>query len=215
MTANALVRLNRMGQSVWYDNIRRGLIENGTLAQLVQAGEIRGVTSNPTFFENAIARSGEYDSAIRRLAGKEYTAEQAYEMLALEDIRAAADIFRPVYDETGGVDGFISLEVPPSLANNPGDTVKEALRLSREVNRPNLMIKIPGTSACLDAIRQAIAEGIPVNVTLLFSVERYRKVMEAYLSGLEERLARGLRPHECLGAERGAAGARLYLLPRR
>jgi len=193
MTANPLIRLNRMGQSVWYDNIRRGLIESGELARMVAAGEIRGVTSNPTIFENAIAKSTEYDSAITRLSGKQYTAEQAYELLALEDIRAAADIFRPVYEESGGLDGYISLEVSPALANDSGKTLKEAVRLSREVARPNLMIKIPGTLACLDAIRQAIAEGIPVNVTLLFSVERYRKVMEAYLSGLEDRLASGLR----------------------
>jgi transaldolase len=193
MTDNPLVRLNRMGQSVWYDNIRRGLLEDGGLAKMVGAGEIRGVTSNPTIFESAIARSGEYDAAIRALSGKKMTAEEAYERLALEDIRAGADILRPVYDESGGADGFISLEVSPALANNPDATLKEALRLSQAVNRPNLMVKIPGTSVCLDAIRQAVAGGIQVNVTLLFSVERYRQVMEAYLAGLEERLARGLR----------------------
>jgi transaldolase len=193
MTDNPLVRLNRIGQSVWYDNIRRGLLESGEMERMVRAGEIRGVTSNPTIFENAIARSEEYDSAIRGLSGKTYTAEQAYEMLALEDIRAAADIFRPVWEESGGVDGYISLEVSPTLANNPSATFREAVRLFQAVGKPNLMVKIPGTSACLDAIRQAIGEGIPVNVTLLFSVERYRKVMEAYLTGLEERLARGLR----------------------
>jgi transaldolase len=193
MTDNPLVRLNRMGQSVWYDNIRRGLLESGEMERMVRAGEIRGVTSNPTIFENAIARSGEYDSAIRGLTGKTYTAEQAYEKLALEDIRAAADIFRPVWEESGGVDGYISLEVSPTLANNSSSTLREAVRLFQAVGKPNLMVKIPGTSACLDAIRQAIGEGIPVNVTLLFSVERYRKVMEAYLAGLEERLARGLR----------------------
>ena len=193
MTNNPLVLLNRMGQSVWYDNIRRGLLESGEMERMVRAGEIRGVTSNPTIFENAIARSGEYDSAIRGLSGKTYTPEQAYELLALEDIRAAADIFRPVWEESGGVDGYISLEVAPTLANNPSATIREAMRLFQAVGKPNLMMKIPGTSACLDAIRQAIGEGIPVNVTLLFSVERYRKVMEAYLTGLEERLARGLR----------------------
>ncbi|MBN2085957.1 MAG: transaldolase [Anaerolineales bacterium] len=193
MTENPLVLLNRMGQSVWYDNIRRGLLESGEMERMVRAGEIRGVTSNPTIFENAIARSGEYDSAIRGLTGKAYTPEQAYERLALEDIRAAADIFRPVWEESGGVDGYISLEVSPTLANNPSATIREAVRLFQAVGKPNLMMKIPGTSACLDAIRQAIGEGIPVNVTLLFSVERYRMVMEAYLTGLEERLARGLR----------------------
>jgi transaldolase len=193
MTPNPLVRLNRMGQSVWYDNIRRGLLESGEMGRMVAAGEIRGVTSNPTIFEHAIARSEEYDSAIRRLAGRKITAEQAYETLALEDIRAAADIFRPVYDESGGLDGYISLEVAPNLANNPGGTMREAVRLYQAVGRPNIMIKIPGTTACLEAIRKVIGEGIPVNVTLLFSVERYRKVMEAYLAGLEDRIGRGLR----------------------
>jgi transaldolase len=193
MTSNPLVRLNRMGQSVWYDNIRRGLIESGELARMVGAGEIRGVTSNPTIFENAIAKSGEYDAAIRALAAKKLTAAQVYEQLALEDIRAAADIFRSVYDESGGADGYISLEVSPALANDSNGTLREAMRLHREVGRPNLMVKIPGTQAGLEAVRQAVAEGIPINVTLLFSVDRYRKVMEAYLSGLEDRLARGLR----------------------
>ncbi|MGB7537978.1 MAG: transaldolase [Anaerolineales bacterium] len=193
MTDNPLVRLNRMGQSVWYDNIRRGLLESGDMERMVRAGEIRGVTSNPTIFEQAIARSGEYDAAIRGLSGKTHSAEQAYEMLALEDIRAAADIFRPVWEESGGVDGYISLEVSPTLANNSSATLREAVRLFQTVGKPNVMVKIPGTSACLDAIRQAVGEGIPVNVTLLFSVERYRKVMEAYMAGLEERLARGLR----------------------
>jgi transaldolase len=193
MNANPLVRLNRLGQSVWYDNIRRGVLENGELAKMVAAGEIRGVTSNPTIFENAIVKSGEYDSAIRALADKGIGAVQAYETLALEDIRAAADVFRPVYGESGGLDGYISLEVSPNLANNPGATIREVMRLHREVGRPNLMVKIPGTQACLESIRQAIGEGIPVNVTLLFSVERYRRVMEAYLAGMEDRIARGLR----------------------
>src|SRR4030042_5840774 len=193
MNPNPLVRLNRMGQSVWYDNIRRGLLEPVEMARMGAAGEIRGVTSNPTIFEHAIARSEKYHAAIRKLSKKKYTAEQAYETLALEDIRAAADIFKPVYDESGGEDGYISLEVSPNLANNPDGTLREALRLHQAVGRPNLMIKIPGTSACLTAIRQTIGEGLPVNVTLLFSVERYRQVMEAYLAGLEDRISRGLR----------------------
>ncbi|MBN1439605.1 MAG: transaldolase [Anaerolineales bacterium] len=193
MITNPLIRLNRLGQSVWYDNIRRGLLESGELARMVAAGEIRGVTSNPTIFENAIVRSEEYQAAIGRLSKKQYTAEQAYEVLAVEDIRAAADVFRPVFEESNGVDGYISLEVSPNLANNPDATLREAMRLHQTVSRPNLMIKIPGTSACLESIRKAIGEGIPVNVTLLFSVERYRQVMEAYLSGLEDRIARGLR----------------------
>jgi transaldolase len=193
MTSNPLVRLNDMGQSVWYDNIRRGLMESGELARMVAAGEIRGVTSNPTIFEKAIAHSGEYDTAIRTLAEKDCTAEQAYERLAMEDIRAAADVFRPVYDASGGLDGYISLEVSPALANDSTATVREAVRLQHEIGRPNLMVKIPGTPAGVKAVRQAIGEGVSVNVTLLFSVERYREVMDAFLGGLEERIARGLR----------------------
>jgi transaldolase/glucose-6-phosphate isomerase len=193
MTSNPLVRLNRMGQSVWYDNIRKGLLESGELARMAGAGEIRGITSNPTIFEHAIARSGEYDDAIRQLAGKTSSAVQLYETLALEDIRAALDVFRPVFEESGGRDGYVSLEVSPSLANNPGETLREAVRLFQTVGKPNLMVKIPGTAACLESIRQAVAQGVPVNVTLLFSVERYRKVMDAYLSGLEDRIGRGLR----------------------
>jgi transaldolase len=181
-----------MGQSVWYDNIRRGLIESGELLSMVRAGELRGVTSNPTIFENAIAHTEEYHSALQKLSQKRYTAEQAYEQLALDDIRAAADVFLPVYEESRGADGYISLEVSPALALDPDATWKEAGRLKREVDRPNLMIKIPGTLDCLDAIRRTIADGICVNVTLLFSVHRYRKVMEAYAAGLEDRVSRRL-----------------------
>jgi transaldolase len=192
MTDNPLVRLNRMGQSVWYDNIRRGVLEDGELLRMVRAGEVRGVTSNPTIFENAIAHTEEYHSALRALSEKRYSAEQAYEILALEDIRAAADIFLSVHEESRGADGFISLEVSPALAGDPDSTLREAKRLSRMVDRPNLMIKIPGTRACLGAVRRAIAEGIRVNVTLLFSVNRYREVMDAYAAGLEDRAALGL-----------------------
>jgi transaldolase len=181
-----------MGQSVWLDNIHRGLFESGELLQLVRAGELRGMTSNPTIFENAIAHTEEYRSALRALSTEKLSPEQAYERLALEDIRAAADVFRPVYEESGGADGFVSLEVSPALALDPAVTWSEAARLKRAVDRPNVMIKIPGTLACLDAIRRSIADGIPVNITLLFSVERYRKVMDAYAAGLEDRASRGL-----------------------
>jgi transaldolase len=195
LSENPLVRLNRTGQSVWYDNIRRGLLESGELLGMVRAGELRGVTSNPTIFENAIAHTEEYHSALRALSVKRYSPEQAYEHLALEDIRAAADIFLPVFEESSGTDGFISLEVSPALALDPDATGREAVRLKRAVDRPNLMIKIPGTLACLPAIRRAIADGINVNVTLLFSVERYRNVMDAYAAGLEDRASRGLPLH--------------------
>jgi transaldolase len=192
MTENPLVRLNRLGQSVWYDNIRRGLLVSGELQRMVAAEELRGVTSNPTIFENAIAKTDEYLPALQALSAKRCSAEAAYEQLALEDIRAAADVFLPVYRETHGQDGYISLEVSPALAQDSDATWKEAGRLSRAVARPNLMIKIPGTLDCLDAVRRTIADGICVNVTLLFSVRRYRAVMEAFAAGLEDRLARGL-----------------------
>jgi transaldolase len=192
MIENPLARLNRMGQSVWFDNIRRGLLTNGEMERMARAGEIRGVTSNPAIFEQAITQTNEYDTVLKSLALKHIGAEAAYEVLALEDIRTAADIFKPIYDESRGLDGFISLEVSPILAQDPYGTVKDAVRLSKAVGRPNLMIKIPGTEVCLEAIRKAIADGIPINITLLFSVERYKKVMEAYASGLEDRMARGL-----------------------
>ncbi len=192
MNQNPLVRLNRMGQSVWYDNIRRGLLVSGDLARMVRDGELRGVTSNPTIFENAIAHTDEYHSSLRTLSESRLSAEQAYEQLALEDIRAAADVFLPVYEESRGADGYISLEVSPALAQNPDATWKEAGRLHRAVGRPNVMIKIPGTLDGLGAVRRAIADGICVNVTLLFSVDRYRKVMEAYAEGLEDRVSRGM-----------------------
>ncbi len=185
MTENPLVRLNRMGQSVWYDNIRRGLFASGELQRMVSAGELRGVTSNPTIFENAIAHTDEYLPALRALSAKHCSAEEAYERLALEDIRAAADLFLPVYQESRGQDGYISLEVSPALAQSADATYREAGRLSRAVDRPNLMIKIPGTLDCLDAVRRTIADGICVNVTLLFSVRRYREVMEALCGRIE------------------------------
>jgi transaldolase len=192
MTDNPLIRLNRLGQSVWYDNIRRGLIVSGELERMVRAGEIRGITSNPSIFEAAIARTDEYDAALRELAGRMRDPEQAYEILALEDVRAAADILRSVYEETGGLDGLVSLEVAPTLADDPQTTLREAKRLWKSVDRPNLMIKIPGTEACLPAVREAIAAGINVNVTLLFSVERYRGVMDVFVAGLEDRVSAGL-----------------------
>jgi transaldolase len=192
MIENPLHRLHQLGQSVWFDNIRRNLLTSGEMERMVRAGEIRGVTSNPTIFEQAITRTDEYDSALRRLADRHIGPEAAYEILAMEDIRAAADIFKPIYDESLKKDGFISLEVSPSLAQDPTGTVKEAARLSKAVGRPNVMIKIPGTEACLDAIRKTIASGIHVNITLLFSIKRYREVMEAYAAGLEDRLSLGM-----------------------
>lgn len=192
MSDNPLVRLNKLGQSVWYDNIRRSLLESGALERMVRDGEVRGMTSNPTIFEQAIGQTAEYDSALRSLSRSGKDPETAYEELAFKDVAMAADILMPVYEASGKSDGFVSLEVSPALAEDAEDTLLEAKRLWRTVGRPNLMVKIPGTQACLSAVRKAVAEGIHVNVTLLFSVERYHAVIDAYLSGLEDRLVRNL-----------------------
>lgn len=189
--SNSIEKLTELGQSLWYDNIERRLIESGELERMVQDGEIRGLTSNPSIFNNAIAKSQDYDSALVTMAWAGYPAEKIFEQLALEDIRDAADLLRGVYDETDGQDGFVSLEVSPHLARDTKGTVKEAKRLWRLVRRPNLMIKIPATEEGLPAISEAIAAGINVNVTLIFSLARYLEVIEAYLSGLEARLSNG------------------------
>lgn len=189
---NAIHQLHKLGQSIWYDNIERRLLENGALAKMISDGEIRGITSNPSIFHNAIARSNDYDSALVPLARSGKRAEDIYEALAVADIRFASDLFRPLFDETAGQDGYVSLEVSPFLAHETERTAAEAARLWKAVDRPNLMIKIPATKAGLPAIRQTIAAGINVNVTLIFSQERYIDVMDAYLSGLEDRQAAGL-----------------------
>lgn len=189
---NRIHQLHQLGQSLWYDNIQRSLLENGQLAKLIEQGFIRGVTSNPTIFHNAIARSNDYDAALKPMAWSGWNAEQIFTQLAIEDIQAAADLFLDLYEETNAADGYVSLEVNPLLANDTDGTVAEAKRLWSLVNRPNLMIKIPATPEGIPAIRQAIAAGINVNVTLIFSLIRYAEVIDAYLSGLEERLAQGL-----------------------
>jgi transaldolase/glucose-6-phosphate isomerase len=183
-----LERLLAAGQSVWYDNIRRGLIDT-ELRQLVAAG-VRGVTSNPTIFERAIAGSDEYDAAIAA-ADPTLSVAELYERLALEDIRRAADLLRGVYEGTGGADGFVSLEVSPHLARDAAATVAEAARLARAVDRPNAMIKVPATAEGAQAIRRLIAMGVSVNVTLIFSLAQYERVIDAYVAGLEELVAAG------------------------
>lgn len=189
---NAIQKLHETGQSLWYDNIHRGLITSGELAAMIGRGDIRGVTSNPTIFNSAISRSSDYDSAIKPMAWAGWSAEDIFYQLAVEDIRAAADLFRALYEQTQGGDGYVSLEVSPYLANDTEKTVSEANRLWKMVDRPNLMVKIPATQAGIPAIRQAIAAGINVNVTLIFSLSRYAMVMDAYLSGLEDRVAHNL-----------------------
>src|SRR3954453_4243420 len=190
--ANPLLRLTELGQSVWYDYITRDLLSSGELERLIRADGLRGMTSNPTIFEKAIAGSQLYDEDIRRMSEAALSAAEIFESLAVRDVQAACDAFRPLYDETGGRDGFVSLEVSPQLAHDTDATRKDAERLWRAVSRPNAMIKIPGTQAGLAAITAAIAAGINVNVTLLFSLERYAEVIEAYQQGLERLVERGL-----------------------
>lgn len=189
---NPLLELVRLGQSVWLDDIRRAWLDDGTLGRLIDDDGVAGVTSNPAIFEKAIAHAGEYDDAIDALARSGASAGEIYERLALEDVRRAADLLRPTHRMSGGVDGFVSLEVSPHLADDTERTVREARRLWVAFGRPNAMIKVPGTAAGLPAIRTLLADGINVNVTLLFGITRYRQVTQSFMSGLEERIDRGL-----------------------
>ncbi len=191
MLSHSIAILNSLGQSIWYDNIQRKLIENGELAGLIKAGEIRGITSNPSIFHNAIAKTSDYDHFMVPLAWSGKDAESIFWSLAIQDIRDAADLLYPVYQSSNKLDGYVSLEVNPLLANDTANTIFQAKSLWSRVARPNLMIKIPATSAGIPAIRETIAEGININVTLIFSLSRYNEVMEAYLDGLEKRVAAG------------------------
>ena len=182
-----------LGQSIWFDNIRRALLISGGLAALLEKG-VTGVTSNPTIFEKAIAGSADYDKAMIPLAQAGKSPTEIYETLAFEDIGHAADLLRPIYDRTNGKDGFISLEVNPALANDTTGTLTEARRLFKTLSRPNVMIKVPATPAGIPAIETLISEGINVNVTLIFSVEQYREVALAYLAGLEKFVQAGSDP---------------------
>jgi transaldolase / glucose-6-phosphate isomerase len=191
MTMKAIQKLHSLGQSLWYDNIQRQLLVDGRLKAMIDRGEIRGVTSNPSIFNNAIAKSQDYDAALKPMAWAGWSAEDIFWQLAVEDIRAAADLFKPLYESTNGGDGYVSLEVDPNLAHDTSATLQAAKRLWKWVDRPNLMIKIPATLEGIPAIRSAIAAGLNVNVTLIFSLERYAAVMDAYLSGLEDRVKKG------------------------
>ena len=188
---NSLQKIHSLGQSIWYDNIQRKLLENGELLNLIERGEIWGVTSNPSIFHNAIANSKDYDSALKPMAWSGMSSIEIYEQLVIEDIQNAADLFLPVYEESSHIDGYVSLEVNPLFSNETQKTIEEAKRLWKRVDRPNLMIKIPATKAGLPAIAKSIASGINVNVTLIFSLERYAEVIDAYMDGLEERLQQG------------------------
>lgn len=191
--ANPLLELGRLGQSVWLDFIRRSLLESGGLARLVAEDGVRGVTSNPAIFEKAIAGGDEYSAQILDVASRvDGDPRRIYEALAITDVQGAADVLAGVYGVSGGRDGFVSLEVAPDLAHDTDATIAEARRLWAAVDRPNLMIKVPGTPAGVPAIRRLLADGIHVNVTLLFARSAYATVAEAFLEALEERVAGGL-----------------------
>jgi transaldolase len=188
---NRIQELADVGQSLWYDYIRRDLYEGPELRRLVEEDGLRGMTSNPTIFEKAIAETSLYDATIARVGKRDSDSGHIFEALAVEDVSRAADVFRPVYESTGGNDGFVSIEVAPRLAYDTNATIAEAKRLWAKCDRPNVMVKIPGTKAGLPAIRQCLEEGININITLLFSIDRHRDVMEAYLSALENRARAG------------------------
>ena len=184
-------KLTSLGQSLWLDNIQRSQLENGELKAMIARGDIRGMTSNPSIFNNAIAKTKDYDAALTSLAWAGWDAQKIFWQLAIEDIRAACDLFQPLYEETNGGDGYVSIEVSPDIADDTDATVAQVEQLWARVHRSNLMVKIPATPAGIPAIRKAISVGINVNVTLIFSLKRYAEVMEAYLSGLEDHLAAG------------------------
>jgi transaldolase len=187
-------RLHDLGQSLWLDNITREILDNGTLQRYADELSVTGLTSNPTIFDEAIGNTSAYDSGIRQKADKGLSGEELFVELALEDLRRAADVFRPVFERTGGVDGWVSMEVSPLLADDTQATVDAALRIHRLAGRPNLFVKIPGTPAGVPAIESAIFAGVPVNVTLLFSREHYLAAAEAYMRGIERRIAAGRDP---------------------
>jgi transaldolase len=188
---NPLIQLGALGQSPWYDFITRDLIASGELARLIAEDGLRGMTTNPTIFEKAIAGSDLYDDDIRRLAAEGRRPSAIFETLAIADVRDACDLFLPIYQESHGLDGLVSIEVSPTLAHDSAGTIAEAERLWSRIARPNVMIKIPGTREGLPAITHCLAQGINVNVTLLFAVGRYREVVEAFFAGLEQRAAAG------------------------
>jgi transaldolase len=191
---NATRTLHNLGQSLWLDNITRNLLRTGVLRRYVDELAVTGLTSNPTIFDHAIKNSKDYDDAIRRKLAQGESDEKLFFDLAVEDVTGAADLFRPVYDQTCGVDGWVSLEVSPLLAHDTESTVAEAKNLHARAQRPNLLIKIPGTKEGLPAIEEAIFAGIPVNVTLLFSADQYLAAADAFMRGIERRIDQELKP---------------------
>ncbi|MFM1883464.1 MAG: Transaldolase, partial [Planctomycetota bacterium] len=189
--------LNLLGQSPWQDNITRRMLDDGSLARTIDALGITGLTSNPTIFEKAIGSGSEYDAQVKACAARGLDADATFFELALEDLCRACDLFLPIHRRTGGVDGWVSLEVSPLLANDTQSTVDAAVALHARAARPNLFIKVPGTPEGLPAITELIARGVPVNVTLLFDVAQYEATVLAYIKGLEQRMAAGLAPDTC------------------
>ncbi len=188
---NPLLELKGLGQSIWLDDIDRGDLLSGRFGRLIDEDGLAGATGNPTIFEHSITHDTTYDEQMQQLIHEEKSAQEIYEALAITDEQTVADLLRPVYEQTGGQDGFVSIEVSPYLANDTEQTLVEVRRFWHTIDRPNLMVKIPSTPAGVPAIRQALAEGININITLMFSLENYRQVAGAYLSALEERLAAG------------------------
>src|SRR5437899_7071243 len=187
--------LHNLGQSLWLDNITRDLLNSGTLKRYIDELSVTGLTSNPTIFDHAIKNSTAHDAVIRKKLGEGKSGEELFFELALEDLTRAADLFRPIYDRTDGVDGWVSLEVSPLLAHDTASTLAAAKSLHARAGRPNLLIKIPGTKEGLPAIEEAIFAGVSVNVTLLFSREHYMAAAQAYIRGIERRVEAGLNPH--------------------
>ena len=191
MKENPLIKLETFGQSIWLDYIRRDMITSGELQRLIEEDGLRGITSNPSIFEKAIAESNIYDNEIHDLAIKNKDSKAIYETISQHDVQNAADKFRSIYEKTDGRDGYVSLEVNPHLAYDTQGTIEEARRLWSALNKPNVLIKVPATSEGLPAIQQLISEGINVNVTLLFGIPRYRQVIKAYIAGINDRISQG------------------------
>ncbi len=189
---NSAQKLVELGTSVWYDNISRDILENGDMKRLIAEWGVRGLTSNPTIFDKAISSSSLYDAAIQKLKATHSTPDKIFEELAVQDIAAAADLLRPIYDSSDGVDGFVSIEVSPLLASNTEGTIQEGVRLYEKLARPNIMIKVPGTTDGIPAVFALLEKGINVNITLLFSVDNYVKVAQVYCDALRSRVKKGL-----------------------
>ncbi len=191
MATNHLLEISAYGQSIWMDNLSRDIIKSGELKEMTETGGIKGITSNPAIFEKAIKGNKIYHEEIEAGIGADKSVLEIYESLVFDDIRGACDVFLPVYEATQGLDGYVSIEVPPTIAKNTETTIAEARRYNQAIGRPNVMIKIPGTAEGLPAVEAAIADGINVNITLLFSVESYVQTAWAYIRGLEKRVAAG------------------------